>query len=63
MEKGKFIPARSTCISVKTHHVSQNNNQLSKTYKSVAIFSLNNADFTKLTPLSPRKPLSDCVSF
>ena len=31
-------------------------------YKSVTIFSLNNADFPTLTRLSPCKTISDCVS-
>ena len=30
--------------------------------KSVTIFSLNNADFSTLTSLSPRKRVSDCIS-
>ena len=28
----------------------------------MTVFSLNNADFPTLTPLSPRKPVSDCIS-
>ena len=35
---------------------------LSKTYILVATFSLNNADFPPLTPLSPRKPVSSRIS-
>ena len=59
LEKGNLILAK---ISVKNHYGYRSNYQLSKTYKSVTVFSLSNVDFLKLTPLSPRKPVSDCIS-
>ena len=59
-EKGNLILAKSTYISVKSCYESRNNYQLNKTYKSVTIFSLNNADLPTLTPISPHKP--DCIS-
>ena len=62
VEKGNLILAKSIYISVKSHYESQNNYQLNKTYKSVTMFSLNNTDFPTLTPLSPCKPVSDCIS-
>ena len=62
VEKGNFVPARPIYISVKNHYESQNNYQLNKIYKSVTIFSLNSGNFTILTPLSPCKPFSDCIS-
>ena len=62
VEKGNLVLAKFIPILVKNHYRSRNNYQLSKTYKSVTAFSLNNADFPTLTPLSPRKPVSDCIS-
>ena len=62
VEKWNLILAKSIYISVKSHNGSRNKYQLSKTYKSVTAFSLNNADFPTLTPLSPRKTVSDCIS-
>ena len=62
VEKGNFILSKSIYISEKTHYGSQNNCQLSKTYKLVTTFSLNNADFLTLRPLSPLKPPSYCIS-
>ena len=62
VEKGNLILAKSIYISVKSHYRYRKNYQLSKTHKSVTVFSLNNADFPTLTPLSPRKPVSDCIS-
>ena len=53
VEKGNLILAKSIYIPVKDHYGSWNNYQLSKTYKSVIAFSLNNADFSTLTSLSP----------
>ena len=61
VEKGNFILPKSIYISVKNCYGLQNNHQLNKTYKSVTAFSVNNADFPTLTPLSPRKPTSDCI--
>ena len=58
-EKGNPILAKF--ISVKNNYGSRNNHQLSKTYTSA--FSLNNAGLPILTPLSPRKPVSDCIYF
>ena len=60
VEKGSLFLAKSVYISVKTHYQSRNNYQLNKTYRSVTIFSLNNADLPTLTPISPHKP--DCIS-
>ena len=62
VEKGNLILAKSIYISMKNYYGSRNNYQLSKTYKSVTAFSLNNADFPTLTPLSPRKLVPDCIS-
>ena len=62
VEKRNPILAKSIYILMKSHYGSRNNYQLSKTHKSVTVFSLNNADFPTLTPLSPRKPVSDCIS-
>ena len=62
VKKGNLILAKSVYVSVKNNYGSRSNYQLSKTYKSVAAFSLNNADFPTLAPLSPRKPVSDCIS-
>ena len=62
MEKGNLILAKSIYISVRSYCESRNNYQPIKTYKSVTIFSLNNADFPTLTRLSPRKTVSHCVS-
>ena len=62
VEKDNFILIKSVYISVKNRYGFQNKHQLNKTYKSVAAFSLNNADFPTLTSLSPRKPVSDCIS-
>ena len=62
VEKGNLILVKSIYISVKSHYESRNKYQLNKTYKSVTIFPLNNADFPTLTPLSPCKPISDCIS-
>ena len=62
VEKGNLILAKFIYISVKSHYGSRNNYQVSKMYKSVTAFSLNNADFPTLTPLSPRKLVSDCIS-
>ena len=62
VEKGNLILAKSLYTLVKNHYGSWNNYQLSKTYKSVTAFSLNNADFPTLTPLSPHQPDSDCIS-
>ena len=62
VEKGNLVLAKFIPILVKNHYRSRNNYQLSKTYKSVTAFSLNNADFPTLTPLSPRKPVPDCIS-
>ena len=63
-EANNFL--KSSCsvnhISVKNYYESRNNYQLSKTYKSETAFSLNNADFPTLTPLSFRKPVYDCIS-
>ena len=63
-EANNFL--KSSCsvnhISVKNYYESRNNYQLSKTYKSVTAFSLNNADFPTLTPLSFLKPVYDCIS-
>ena len=61
VEKGNLILAKSIYISVKNHYGCQNNYQLSKTYKSVTDFSLINAGSPTLTPLSPRKFVSDCI--
>ena len=58
VEKGNLILAKSIYISVKSLFRSQNDYQLSKTFKSVTIFSLNNTDFPIVSPLSPRKPVS-----
>ena len=62
MEKGNLIIAEFIYISVKNHYGSRSNYQLSKTCKSVTVFSLNNTDFPTLTSLSPGKPVSDCIS-
>ena len=62
VEKGNLILAKSIYISVRSYCESRNNYQPIKTYKSVTIFSLNNADFPTLTRLSPCKTVSDCVS-
>ena len=62
VEKGNIILDKSIYISVESHYGSRNNYQLSKTYKSVTIFSLNNADFPALTPLSSAKSVSDGIS-
>ena len=62
VEKRNLILAKSIYISVKSHYESRNNYQLSKTYKSLTIFSLSNADFPTLTPLSHCTPVSDCIS-
>ena len=62
VEKGNLILAKSIYISVKSRYRSRNNYQLCKTYKSVTIFSLNNADSPTLSPLSPRKLDSGCIS-
>ena len=45
VEKGNFILAKSIYTLVKNHHGSQNNYQLSKTYKPVTAFSLNALTF------------------
>ena len=52
VEKGNLILATSIYISLKNHYGSRNKYQLSKRYKSVTVFSLNNADFPTLTSLS-----------
>ena len=62
VEKGNLFLAQSIYISVKNHYGSQGNYQLSKTYKSVTAFSLSNAGFPTLTPLSLGKPACDCIS-
>ena len=62
VENGNFILAKSIYISVKNCYGLQSNHQLNKTYKSGTTFSVNNADFPTLTPLSPRKLASDCIS-
>ena len=62
VEKGNLILDKSIDISVKNHYGSRKNYELSKTYKSVTTFSLNNADFATLTPLSPCKLVSDFIS-
>ena len=62
VEKGNLILAKSIYISVRSYCEYRNNYQPIKTYKSLTIFSLNNADFPTLTRLSPRKTVSDCVS-
>ena len=62
VDKGNLILVKLIYISGKSHYESQNNYQLNKTYKSVTILSLSNADFPPLTPLSPHKPVSDCIS-
>ena len=62
VEKGNLVLGNFIYISVKSHYGSRNNYQLSKMYKSVTAFSLNNADFPTLTCLSPRKSVSDCIS-
>ena len=62
VEKGNFILAKSIFTSVKNCFSFQNNHQPNKTYKLVTSFSLNNSDFPTLTPLSPRKPVSYCIS-
>ena len=61
VEKENLIIVKSIYISVKNHYGSRNNYQISKTYKSVTAFSLNNADFPTLIPLSPGKPVSDFI--
>ena len=60
VEKGNLILQMFLYFSKKNHYGSRNNYQVNKTYKSVTAFSLNNADFPLLTPLSPRKPVSGC---
>ena len=62
VEKGKFFKAKSIYISMNSHDGLRKNYQLSKKYKSMTAFSLNKADFPTLTPLSPRKPVADCIS-
>ena len=62
VEKGNLVLAQSIYISVKNHYGSQGNYQLSKMYKSVTAFSLSNAGFPTLTPLSLGKPACDCIN-
>ena len=62
VEKGNLILAKSIYVSVKSQYGSRNNYLPSKTYKSVKPFSLSNAEFPTLTPLSPSKPISDYIS-
>ena len=62
VEKGNLILVKSIYISVKNHYGSRNNYQISKTDKSVTAFSLNNTNFPTLIPLSPGKPVFDCIS-
>ena len=62
VEKGKFFRAKSIYISMNSHYGLRKKYQLSKKYKSMTAFSLNKADFPTLTPLSPRKPVADCIS-
>ena len=60
VEKKNFIPAKSMFTSVKISFLFQSNHH--KIYKSVTAFSFKNAEFPTLTPLSPRKPISDCIN-
>ena len=62
MKKGNFILTKSIHTSVKNNYGFQNNKQPNKTFKSVTDFSLNNADFLALAPLSSCKPISYYIS-
>ena len=62
VEKRSFILTKSIHTSLKNNYGFQNNKQPNKTFKSVTDFSLNNADFPALAPLSPCKPISDYIS-
>ena len=62
VEKENIILPKFIYISMKNHYGSRNNYQRSKMYKSVIAFLVNNTDFSTLTPLSSRKPVSGCIS-
>ena len=60
VEKGTFVLAKCTYISVKNRYRLHNTHQLNKTYKSVKAFTLNTADFPIL--IYPGEAISACIS-